>query len=735
MTAQRSFTRLEPVTREVSGADGLRAPIADPLWLLARQWQLAEFAGEDTGTPVWARTRGTATGFTRVRTGSSTGAGTPFDIGRVPLEALVESEPVSVAGENGTELALRAGLYYLALLEAESPQPTSLAGYRAGLVQTYPITGTLPVGQRLLARAAPNGTAVFAALTTALRGSATPALPATPPLAGADPGAVLRAAGRFLDWYDAVAVRLLPAVQAWQPRRLEYQVSLGAPNPGREFVLSTAEHASGSLDWWSFDSVTGSPLGAVASDPGGTPAPFVSAAIPTPVTYRGMPAPRWWEFEDAAINFGDVEAAADSLATLMVVEFASVYGNDFFVVPVPLDIGSTFAVSSLVVTDTFGQRSLIRPVADAYAGAGFRVFEHTLRGAAGRERLFALLPTVEAGHDSPPVEEVWLLRDEAANLCWAVEATAPGRDGAPQDRSQAYAAAMGAAVVSPTADPSLPLRYVLRSQTPDHWFPLHPVQEAGMNLLNVGLVAPLDGSPAPTPWGRLFTEMRQSRLYPEEVTRDGVHITRHWRYARWADGRTHLWLSRRVEPGRGGGSSGLYHDVLWPGPVLAAGLPGPQGPPGPAGPPGPTGAPGPTGQPGDRGFTGPQGPAGAKGTTGPAGPQGAPGPQGESYVVAAGWFTETGQDTPEPYFSRNLQAVPRDGAPGVYDLRSDAFGTGQNYVVRGSVVSEPGSPPGLFEVLYDKAGLAVRTSTVDGTAGPRSFMVVVSRFPRQMGPA
>jgi hypothetical protein len=39
-------------------------------------------------------------------------------------------------------------------------------------------------------------------------------------------------------------------------------------------------------------------------------------------------------------------------------------------------------------------------------------------------------------------------------------------------------------------------------------------------------------------------------------------VTRSYRYARWTDGSTHLWVSRRKQPGRGEGSSGLRFDWL-----------------------------------------------------------------------------------------------------------------------------------------------------------------------------
>ena len=46
------FTRLETQPTAISLKTGLQAPLADPLWMLARQWQFNEFQGEDAGTPI-----------------------------------------------------------------------------------------------------------------------------------------------------------------------------------------------------------------------------------------------------------------------------------------------------------------------------------------------------------------------------------------------------------------------------------------------------------------------------------------------------------------------------------------------------------------------------------------------------------------------------------------------------------------------------------------------------------
>lgn len=44
--------RLEASTRGTDLLPGLHARVHDPLWLLARQWQLGELDGQDAGTPV-----------------------------------------------------------------------------------------------------------------------------------------------------------------------------------------------------------------------------------------------------------------------------------------------------------------------------------------------------------------------------------------------------------------------------------------------------------------------------------------------------------------------------------------------------------------------------------------------------------------------------------------------------------------------------------------------------------
>jgi hypothetical protein len=67
-----SWVRLEPRCRDDDMKDAVHARIYDPLWMLARQWQTAEFQGEDTGSPVLARWRADSAPITRYYAGAAT---------------------------------------------------------------------------------------------------------------------------------------------------------------------------------------------------------------------------------------------------------------------------------------------------------------------------------------------------------------------------------------------------------------------------------------------------------------------------------------------------------------------------------------------------------------------------------------------------------------------------------------------------------------------------------------
>ena len=354
------------------------ARVFDPLWLMARQWQTGEFQGEDAGTPVQARLRATNALLSRCYLGElphdTQTQAARYDPQRMPLEVMVERRPMraSNAGEaRMLTFAVEAGLHFLRMLEA---QPISKS-YRPAFIAKFalqPLSATIDAAADDETRRFMQATAGRAPdarlLAAAFRGNGAaqtildPALAITP----GDRAEVQQAATDWLIWYDAVFSEPAGAGDdAWSPSRMEYAVSAAASmsdQPGSEVALSATEFDTGRLDWSSFDHNLEVAMG---SQNDRTFSTITETTVPAPVSFRGAPAPRFWELEDSRVAFGLMPVGPTDLAQLLMVEYVSSYGNDWYVVPLTLPVGSVTTVNSLVVTDTFGVRSFLRPIGSA----------------------------------------------------------------------------------------------------------------------------------------------------------------------------------------------------------------------------------------------------------------------------------------------------------------------------------------------------------------------------------
>jgi hypothetical protein len=565
--------RLEPYVRAPELRDTLQARVHDPLWLLARQLQLGAFWASQGGTP--ARTELSVDSAPLSRYAPVGAAPRDYDPGKLPLEALVEGEPPPpLAPALPFGLRARAGLHFLRLLAAHGAQAHADA-YRRLYALEAPanrddeeeLDGRSARMLDVLAGRVPDGAKLHVALAAALgpRGDGA-AFP--PELSATDRPKVLAAAREWLRWAATQGMSGVPG-GAWLPERMEYAFAVSARGAGRETVLAAREYLGGRLDWDAFvlrpEATLGASAGAAARS---------SRPTPTPVRYRGMPSPRLWEFEDARVNLAAVEVKPDApgrLAQLLLLEFALVYGNDWFVVPLETRVGSISRIASLVVTDTFGEQTRVEHVGRVDGpGAPWRMFALTVEGGAPADDVFFLPPSLGPSLSARPHEEVLFLRDEMANVAWAVERVVEADSGLPLDRYEAYherrqrVEAARAEPAAKTADgASRPaLAYRLGSSVPDYWIPLVPEQADGELRLRRGRMPDFADGGRIEPRGRLLEPGMALRLYEEEVPREGARVTRAYQYARWLDGSSHLWIGRRKRPGRGEGSSGLRFDYL-----------------------------------------------------------------------------------------------------------------------------------------------------------------------------
>ncbi|MFT3877524.1 MAG: hypothetical protein QM708_14055 [Propioniciclava sp.] len=554
-TRVRPFTtRFEPNPVSGDPATGLMAQVWDPLWLLGRQWQFGEFAGEDTGTPLTVEVTAEFDPLVAWHPGplGDEPAWCPLAPGDL-LEPLVEAEPDAARGGRFAAAAAWALQDALAALGAS-------AAVDALVEQCGATPGAWSGPQSILADRALDAGGVAAAFAHGHPAWFTTALPSAP----APRQQATAAMDEWLEWYTREAAP--PSTpSSWLGDRLEYEFSVATTRA----VLRAPAYGGGEIGWSTFDLEPTAP--APPSDR--TPEPITQQLLASQLTFPGMPSSRFWEFEDAALDLGSVWADPDELARLLVVEAAIVSGDDWLVLPVDSPPGGVLRVTGVAWRDTFGGVTVAEerpaPIPLGRRVAPWRVFTTTEALREGdrasltlpgvRQEVAGLFvpPSSATALEAPVVEDVRFQRDETTNLVWAIEQTVPSAGSGdplpltsePRPRPDA---------IDPGGQPAdQVLGYELMTFVPQTWHPyLARIGEAGVVLERARLL----GGARPGPQGVLLSEEAQRIIRTAEVPRQGVRVQRLARAARRPDGSWAMWLGRRVRPGHGEAESGLEFD-------------------------------------------------------------------------------------------------------------------------------------------------------------------------------
>ncbi|GAA3102835.1 hypothetical protein GCM10010520_54970 [Rhizobium viscosum] len=529
--------RFEPGHRTDGVEAGLAARIHDPLWLLTRQWQFGEFAAEDAGSPAVVRMAGESTPIDAWRPAGRPDW-MPYDIRLGPLDAQVEDEPVAVvdpraAGESTVKVdeRLRAegGAMLLRMLDDAgflSAATAVLAAHR--LPADRQDTSLLGLLDGLL----PDAQSVAAALDAGTFA------------AEADPRLGEIARGWRVWWINQLSER---GPDCFDEHRFEHaaEVSTGGS------VLLAEEYLGDGLDWYSLDV---HPDPEIEAAPPAPPRPFVHEGLPSLIYYGGLPADRFWEMEDSRVDLGAMELSTLDTGRLLLISFATVYGNDWFLVPLEVPAGSLTVLDQVLVRDVFGRLHKVeRAGREDPSWSLFTLHspDPDHRAASG----LLMLPT-ERGQTGAPLESVVLARDELANLAWAVQHLYTDGRGEIVERRDQWMRQ----IREPAPVGELPT-YRVQTEVPDYWLPLVP--EALRPGVTHFRLATLTG---PGLGSRLEGRLLRPRqwIYEEEVPRDGVRLTRRPVLARWFDGSSHVWIRREKTPGTGEISSGLAFDTVRP---------------------------------------------------------------------------------------------------------------------------------------------------------------------------
>ena len=339
------WNRLEGRPRTQNFDRALRAEVRDALWMLTRQWQLGELVGDDAGSPLGAQIHLETGHLDHYQAGGQAAA---YD-DKTPLEAKVERRPIAFTRAGAKlqlDLRLELGRHFGKLLSA-----AGLGAYSAAYRQKFPFE--LPPQDRSSAAADVYAHAEAWQELAVISGRCLDggdlylAIKAgTPASAGINlsapaHGATLDALGqKLVAWFDGLYFQPGSDASAWRPAQLEHAFSCSGPLGAVDKTLLAEQYPGGHLDWYSFD-VSKSALAPAAAL--GRRAAFqhtwVSSFLPAPIMFDGMPHTRWWKLEDSKVNFGDLEPSTTDLAKLLLVEFALVYANDWFVLPFRLPAG------------------------------------------------------------------------------------------------------------------------------------------------------------------------------------------------------------------------------------------------------------------------------------------------------------------------------------------------------------------------------------------------------------
>lgn len=515
-----TWNRIEVVNDSPSTRKGLAATLADPLWQLARQWQLGELTAEDAATPVAVSVESTSFPIDRLRIGHHERR---LD-GGTPIEALVEAEPASVPDLRSR---IRGGHHLHSLIARTN------AAVAASVRDAFRFFEQIDARDSALVAAVASRSLDAWAAFDAIRTDGAAAVAQR--VASAQVAMLVPILDAWAAWFAARSGYEAPS--AWNAQRACYEFALVASVEDRDVVLAADRYRGGRLDWSDLEGTAQPFSGHV------TPRSHAETLLPTPIEFAGAPSPRFFELEDHTVRFTTIAGNAPDVATSLLVEVALVYGNDWFVVPVSAPVCALHKIERVVVTDSFGTKTMH---ASRLRSNKWRVFE---TGANGIDDYLVVLPTIGVPLDGPAIEEVAIARDEAANLAWAIERSVSDGLG--------LAVRRDAVDPVPHASSDLP-RYVPMREPRSTWFPL---VARGRQLVGAGIrgIARTE-----SPLGQILAGWPDVQFAGSSVAREGIVVQRRWQYAPTRDNEYRLWTTRSVRSNAADVSGGVAFDQLVP---------------------------------------------------------------------------------------------------------------------------------------------------------------------------
>ena len=550
MKHYRQWTRLEPDQRNISPISGAKVPLADPFWLLARQWWIGEFDGFDGGTPIKFE----------VTASHDPIAGIPTDNGDLhPLNALTtvvageatgrpwqpSKQDSEVSTPGNWRIAYRLGRHlqrdveqFLArdISPANSTQQTFQAELRElwpMLLERFPLAADVPALRRKQRQSPKNRLSEERLSEDRLSaGQLLDGLALLEQLTADSIDDSLLPTERLREFLLTWAAQHSQASQkqpdTFRPEQRGHQLDLVTQGGN---TLNIARAAGPTLHWSEAK---------LTREKKPAPQKTRQTLLPTRLRFPGEIPPRWWTFEDAELDWSAAPAGPSDLGQLLIAATFAEQGRSLWSAAFSVPWNSLVGDYEIKVIDTFGTSHSASPAHREHLAPWTRAHD-----SATVDTLLHSVPPILTG---PDFDAVTLKADEASNVVWLIETTVTNELG----RGQPYSPrAPRTAVTTP--------ELALRLAPPPNWL-AYLVDGRGGRMRT-----PQDGKRetkrGARPGGARLARERFN-LSPIQIGPRGFGLHQHWCLARSASGHRRFWIARQGKAAIATGGSGLLHDQL-----------------------------------------------------------------------------------------------------------------------------------------------------------------------------
>ena len=503
------YKRIEPRTRTKDYTNALSFSVFDPLWMLTRQWQFGRFRGDDCGSAVTMKVKVSRRRLDSIYLKRDPNAREEFAKDKntpAPLEYVVERRNRPITPFVRIESALHFKKMLELKISGDADVMKELIQSQSFRLEPFvPFTNesekdieTLKTEQNsnLKRLYATYGTRIFDGYKLYEAFSARKIPEVLLQVEDID-----KIVEDYQKWFVKKYIPIEKAEDnCWNEEKMGYEIGIGE---GKN-LYEAEDYHTGRLSWYSFDAV-----GDYKDNE--KEEPKWLSYLPVHADYPGASSRLLWEFEDAQIQFGhQANDDVQLLSNAVVMQYVSMYGNDWMLTPIEAEAGTVLYVEGVIVTDTFGECIFIDRSAEQTdnldRSVGFTdrwCLFGTVKTDAYNKNDFmprgGLLfpPTLRRCEESAPLEEVQFLRDEMANMLWGVETIiGDGCDGAlnGKDLSDAVLSVVDAQRKKDNSDVTLNVddqnngekeaedydySFLVQNRVPIHWIPFVPQKIAG----------------------------------------------------------------------------------------------------------------------------------------------------------------------------------------------------------------------------------------------------------------